>query len=116
MDTPNPPGPHVREQGVVLDGRYELAELIGTGGMAEVWRARDQRLSRDVAVKLLSGGAVRDESNRRRIAREARALAASTHPNIVAVYDYGEDDSTGADVHPFLVMELVDGPDLHRYL
>ncbi|MEX2393166.1 MAG: protein kinase [Actinomycetota bacterium] len=105
-----------REEGVVLDGRYELGDLIGSGGRAEGGRARDTRLGRDVAIKLISGPASRDESCRRRIEREARALAASTHPNIVEVYDYGEDSETAVDVHPYLVMELVDGPDLHRHL
>jgi serine/threonine-protein kinase len=100
----------------VLDDRYELLELVGTGGMAEVWRATDRRLARDVAVKLLSGPAARDASRRRKIEREARALAAAHHPNIVAVYDYGEAPTGDDDVLPYIVMELVDGPDLHRYL
>jgi serine/threonine-protein kinase len=100
----------------VLDDRYELIELVGSGGMAEVWRARDRRLERDVAVKLLPGAASKDASKRRRIEREARALAATSHPNIVSVYDYGEETGGSDDVLPFIVMELVDGPDLHRYL
>jgi serine/threonine-protein kinase len=99
----------------VLDGRFELVAPLGNGGMAEVWRARDRRLDREVAVKLLPASASRDASRRRRIEREARALAALNDPNIVAVYDYGEEpDDKG--VVPYLVMELVDGPDLHRYL
>lgn len=100
----------------VLDDRYELVELVGSGGMAEVWRARDRRLGRDVAVKLLPGPAAREESRRRRIEREAKALAAANHPNIVAVYDYGEEPAANGGCLPFIVMELVDGPDLHRYL
>ena len=104
------------KSGRILDDRYELAERIGAGGMAEVWRARDRRLNRDVAVKLLDGPAARDASRRRRIEREARALAAVSDPGIVAVYDYGEDSTDSGDVLPFLVMELVDGPDLHHYL
>jgi eukaryotic-like serine/threonine-protein kinase len=100
-----------------LDDRYELIELVGAGGMAEVWRARDTRLDRDVAVKILSGSVAADASKRRRIEREARALAAANHPNIVSVYDYGEAlENGGSEVHPYIVMELVDGPDLHRYL
>lgn len=101
----------------VLDDRYELVELIGSGGMAEVWRANDRRLNRDVAVKVLSGAAGRDASRRKYIEREARALAAANHPNIVAVYDYGEASQDGdEDVVPYIVMELVDGPDLQRYV
>ena len=105
--------------GRVLDDRYELLELVGAGGMAEVWRARDRRLDREVAVKVLSGVAARDPSRRKRIEREARALAAAHHPNIVAVYDYGEaptDTGRDDDVVPYVVMELVDGPDLQRYV
>ncbi len=104
------------DERVLLDDRYELVERIGSGGMAEVWRARDVRLQRDVAVKLLSGPSAADPSRRRRIEREARALATTNHPNIVAVYDYGEAEGSGGDVRPYVVMELVDGPDLHHYL
>ena len=100
----------------VLDDRYELLELVGAGGMAEVWRATDRRLGRDVAVKLLAGPGARDASRRRKIEREAKALAAANHPNIVAVYDYGEAPTADGDVLPYIVMELVDGPDLHHHL
>jgi predicted Ser/Thr protein kinase len=105
--------------GRLLDDRYELVELIGSGGMAEVWRANDRRLHREVAVKVISGSGAREPSNRKRIEREARALAAAHHPNIVAVYDYGEapeDTGRDGDVVPYIVMELVDGPDLQRYV
>jgi eukaryotic-like serine/threonine-protein kinase len=100
----------------VLDDRYELIELVGSGGMAEVWKAHDRRLGRDVAVKILAGPATNDESRRRRIEREAKALAATNHPNIVAVYDYGEEASSDGECLPFIVMELVEGPDLGRYV
>lgn len=100
----------------LLGGRYELGELRGFGGMAEVWRARDLRLNREVAVKVLSGAGARDPSRRRRIEREARALAALNHANIVAVFDYGEESVGAEQVLPYIVMELVDGPDLHEYL
>lgn len=100
----------------VLDGRFELTALVGSGGMAEVWRARDNRLGRDVAVKILSGPSAREESMRRRIEREARALAAINHQNIISVYDYGEGEGPAGDVQPYIVMELVNGPDLHQYL
>lgn len=99
----------------VFDDRYELIQPLGSGGTAEVWRARDRKLGRDVALKILSGPAARDEDHRRRIEREARALAAISHPNVVGVYDYGEQPTDVDEPVPFLVMELVDGPDLaHR--
>jgi serine/threonine-protein kinase len=84
--------------------------------MAQVWRARDLRLDRDVAVKVLFGSAARDPARRGRIAREARALASLDHANIVEVYDYGSDAGIDDDVRPYIVMELVEGPDLHQYL
>lgn len=99
-----------------FDDRYELRELLGSGGAAEVWRARDHKLGRGVAVKILSGPAARDPGHRRRIAREARALAAVSHPNVVAVYDYGEQPTDGAEPIPYIVMELVEGPDLAHHL
>jgi eukaryotic-like serine/threonine-protein kinase len=99
-----------------LDERYELVERIGAGGMAEVWRARDTRLDREVAVKILHTEAGRDAARRRRVEREARALAAADHPNIVSVFDYGEATDEGGDVVPYLVMELVDGSDLDRFV
>jgi eukaryotic-like serine/threonine-protein kinase len=98
----------------VIDDRYELVELVGAGGMAEVWRARDAKLGRDVAVKILAGPSLRDPSRRRRIEREARALAAVNHPNILSVYDYGEETGASGEVFPYIVTELVDGPDLHQ--
>jgi eukaryotic-like serine/threonine-protein kinase len=101
---------------VALEDRYELIELIGSGGMAEVWRARDLRLARDVAVKLIPESLTADASRRRRVEREARALATVNHPGIVTVYDYGESATPGGGIRPFLAMELVDGPDLQRYL
>jgi hypothetical protein len=103
----------------ILEERYELLERIGVGGMAEVWRALDSRLDREVAVKLLPATEAKEASRRHKIEREARALAATSHPNIVAVYDYGEapaPDGAEGEVVPYLVMELVEGPDLHRYL
>jgi serine/threonine-protein kinase len=100
----------------LFDERYELLELVGSGGMADVWRARDTRLGRDVAVKVLSGSSARNATMRRRIEREARALAALSHQNIVGVYDYGEAESPGGEVQPYVVMELVDGSDLQRHI
>lgn len=92
---------------VLLAGRYELAEPLGTGGMAQVNAARDRVLDRRVAVKLIHPGQLRDPVSRERFAREAKAAAALHHPNTVAVFDYGDDDG-----RPFIVMELVDGPSL----
>src|SRR6266571_4300707 len=84
-------------------GPYEIIAPIGAGGMGEVYKARDPRLRRDVAVKVLPQ-AFATEAARERFQREAHAASALNHPNICAIYDVGE--SAG---HPFLVMELLDG-------
>jgi len=89
----------------VLAGRYRLLERIDEGGAGEVWRARDSKLDRDVAVKVLGPGA--DHSFRVRFADEARRAAAVVHPNVVTVFDEGRD---GPDA--FMVMELVPGKTL----
>ena len=91
----------------LIAGRYELRARISKGGMGAVWSARDRRLRRDVAVKLLHAWIADDLELRRRFAREARVLAPLEHENIVRLYDYGEDGET-----PFLVMELVEGANL----
>ena len=91
----------------LIAGRYELRARISKGGMGAVWRARDRRLRRDVAVKLLHAWIAEDLELRRRFAREARVLAPLEHEHIVRLYDYGEDGET-----PFLVMELVEGANL----
>ena len=88
----------------VLADRYELVEKVGEGGMSVVWRARDTRLERDVAVKLLRPFVAHEEDRRRRFAREARTLAALSSDHIVRVHDYVE-----AGAEAFLVMEFVDG-------
>lgn len=97
----------------ILGGRYEVGELIGRGGMAEVHIGHDTRLGRTVAVKILRSDLARDPSFQARFRREAQAAAALNHPAIVAVYDTGEDVSvepTGAVSHvPFIVMEYVEG-------
>jgi len=92
----------------LIDDRYELLDVIASGGMATVWRSRDTRLERLVALKRPHPGPPGDESMQR-LGREARAAAALSHPNLVTVYDFGTDD-TG----PYLVMELVDGPTLEE--
>lgn len=91
----------------VLAGRYELLEQIGEGGMSVVWRARDRKLERDVAIKLLRPGIASDTENARRFQREARTLARLAHEHIVRVYDFATSDGQS-----FLVMELVDGENL----
>ncbi|MFI2104515.1 Stk1 family PASTA domain-containing Ser/Thr kinase [Isoptericola sp. NPDC019693] len=97
----------------VLAGRYEVGELIGRGGMAEVHIGHDTRLGRTVAIKVLRSDLARDPSFLARFRREAQSAAALNHPAIVAVYDTGEDthtDTQGASVHvPFIVMEYVEG-------
>src|ERR687885_2081985 len=97
--------------GTALAGRYELEKIIGEGGMATVWRARDSRLDRPVAVKLMAEQMSKDPEFRARFLQEARAAASFSHPNVVDVLDYGDEDGT-----PYIVMELVDGEDLRTRL
>jgi beta-lactam-binding protein with PASTA domain/tRNA A-37 threonylcarbamoyl transferase component Bud32 len=92
----------------LLGGRYELDGVVGRGGMAEVYRARDLRLDRIVAVKTLREDLARDQTFQARFRREAQSAASLNHPSIVAVYDTGEDSTTSSHV-PFIVMEFVDG-------
>jgi beta-lactam-binding protein with PASTA domain/predicted Ser/Thr protein kinase len=91
-----------------LSDRYELGEILGFGGMSEVHLARDLRLHRDVAVKVLRADLARDPSFYLRFRREAQNAAALNHPAIVAVYDTGEAE-TAAGPLPYIVMEFVDG-------
>src|SRR5689334_10172301 len=96
----------------LLVGRYRLEEVLGRGGMGEVHRAFDVKLRRRVAVKLLIDTTGPDGRARAvRFLREAQAVAALKHPNIVAVHDVGEDSGT-----PFIVMEYVDGTSLSEVL
>jgi eukaryotic-like serine/threonine-protein kinase len=92
----------------LLGDRYELDGVVGRGGMAEVYRARDLRLDRIVAIKTLRTDLARDQTFQARFRREAQSAASLNNPSIVAVYDTGEDLSTGVPV-PFIVMEFVDG-------
>jgi serine/threonine-protein kinase len=87
-------------RGTVLGSRYRLEQLLGSGGMASVWRATDDALERTVAVKVIADTLAADPAWVRRFQREARAMAALSHPNIVRVFDYGVDRG-----RPFLVME-----------
>lgn len=102
--------------GRTLVDRYRIDEVIGRGGMGAVYRGRDLRLHRDVAVKVISVATGDAEAHRRlraRFQREARAAAGLHHPNLVPVYDYGTDEALDLD---FLVMELLRGEDLARRL
>src|SRR5262245_22947893 len=92
-------------------GRYRLIEKLGEGGMGLVYRATDERLKREVALKLLPTGVLADEHARHRFEREARALSQLNHPNIATAYDF--DTFEGTD---FLVMEYVDGQSLDSVL
>jgi eukaryotic-like serine/threonine-protein kinase len=96
------------EQGPVLAGRYVLSGLLGRGGMAEVHRAHDLRLDRDVAVKVLRASQAADEAFRGRFRREALSAASLGHPGVVAVFDAGEGVVDGVEL-PFIVMEHVEG-------
>jgi serine/threonine protein kinase len=97
--------------GDVLAGRYRVDAPLGVGGMASVYRARDLRLERDVAVKVLLPNLAADPVLARRFDREARALAAAAHPNVVSIFDVEPGDpKTGRE--PFYVMELCDGGSL----
>jgi eukaryotic-like serine/threonine-protein kinase len=92
----------------LLGDRYELEGVVGRGGMAEVYRARDLRLDRIVAIKTLRPDLARDATFQARFRREAQSAASLNQPSIVAVYDTGEDMATGTPI-PYIVMEYVDG-------
>jgi eukaryotic-like serine/threonine-protein kinase len=100
----------------LVGSRYELGELIGYGGMAEVHRGRDTRLNRDVAIKVLRADLSRDPSFLNRFRREAHSAAGLNHPSIVAVYDTGEDATHDGTPQPFIVMEFVEGRTLRDIL
>ncbi|MFD5702097.1 Stk1 family PASTA domain-containing Ser/Thr kinase [Streptomyces lasiicapitis] len=98
-----------------LGGRYELGQVLGRGGMAEVYLAHDTRLGRTVAVKTLRVDLARDPSFQARFRREAQSAASLNHPAIVAVYDTGEDYVDNISI-PYIVMEYVDGSTLRELL
>src|SRR6478735_9822133 len=93
--------------GELIAGRYELEQLVGSGGMSNVFRAHDRLLERTVALKILHEQFTRDDDYVERFRREARAVAQLTHPNIVTVIDRGEQDG-----RQFIVFEYVDGMNL----
>src|SRR5450755_4648141 len=92
-------------------GPYEILAPLGAGGMGEVYRARDSRLGREVALKILPESFSRDQDRLRRFEQEARAVAALNHPNILAIHDIGEQGGA-----PFIVSELLDGSTLRTEL
>jgi eukaryotic-like serine/threonine-protein kinase len=93
-------------------GPYEIVALLGAGGMGEVYKARDTRLERTVAIKMLPHDLVASLQARERFQREARAVAALKHPHICTIHDVGET----ADHQDFLVMDLLEGETLHQRL
>ncbi len=92
-------------------GSYEILDKLGEGGMGEVWRARDERLNRSVAIKILPAEVAGDPARRQRFEQEARSLAALNHPNIVAVYDVGRNNGQS-----YIVSELVEGESLRAVI
>mgnify|MGYP000740774934 CR=1 FL=1 len=96
--------------GRMLDNRYELLELIGSGGMAMVYKAKCHRLNRLVAVKVLKSDFASDADFRRRFYDESQAIAMLSHPNIVSVYDVSRSSPE------YIVMELIDGITLKQYM
>src|SRR5205823_9004154 len=96
--------------GTVL-GRYRLLERIGEGGMGEVWKAHDDNLDRDVAIKFLMRGVVDHTSSDQRFRREALVLSRLSHPGVATVFDFGAQNG-----HEFLVMEYVAGGTLESRL
>src|SRR6478752_10603460 len=92
-------------------GPYEIHSPLGAGGMGEVYRARDTRLGRDVAIKILPESFARESDRLHRFEQEARAVAALSHPNIHAIFDTGQNNGS-----PFLVSELLEGETLRIVL
>jgi serine/threonine-protein kinase len=102
-----------QEEPRVLAGRYRLIAPQGEGGMATVWRAMDEQIGREVAVKILRPQFVADPGFAARFRNEARAAGTLSHPNVVQVYDFGTDAEAGDQ---YIVMQLVDGEDLASVL
>ena len=98
-----------RQGSELAGGRYVLERRLGSGGMATVWLATDVSLRRDVAIKIPTEGLLADEAFAKRFDREAQTAAALSHPNLVAVYDFGREGD-----RPYLVSEYIDGPSLEK--
>src|SRR5580700_475723 len=92
-------------------GPYEIVAPLGAGGMGEVYRARDTRLGRDVAIKVLPASFSNDAERLRRFEQEARAAGALNHPNVLVIYDIGTHDGA-----PYLITELLEGETLRERL
>src|ERR1700674_2854184 len=92
-------------------GPYEVLSPLGSGGMGEVYRARDTRLSREVAIKVLPAAVASDPERLKRFEKEARAASALNHPSIVTIYDVGQTEGVS-----WIAMELVDGKTLRELL
>lgn len=99
------------EIGTMLSGRYEVLKRVGSGGMADVYMAKDHKLNRNVAVKVLKSEYVEDEKFLKKFETEAQAVARLSHPNIVNVYDVGIEDGIN-----YIVMELAEGMTLKEYI
>jgi serine/threonine-protein kinase len=97
--------------GMIISDRYEIIDKVGSGGMADVYKARDQRLNRFVAIKVLKPEYSSDKSFVNKFRAEAQSAAGLSHPNIVNVYDVGDDSG----LH-YIVMELVEGITLKRFI
>jgi hypothetical protein len=97
-------------------GPYEVQSLLGAGGMGEVYRARDTRLQRDVAIKVLPSSLARDEDRVRRFEQEAKAVAALNHPNLLTVFDVGTLPDAAGGSSPYIVSELLEGSTLRARL
>ena len=99
------------ELGTMLSGRYEVLKRVGSGGMADVYMAKDHKLNRNVAVKVLKSEYVEDEKFLKKFETEAKAVARLSHPNIVNIYDVGMEDGIN-----YIVMELAEGITLKEYI
>ena len=96
-------------------GHYEVGDRLGKGGMGEVYRARDTKLNRDVALKVLPADLATDAERRMRFEREAQAVAALNHPNIVTIHSVEQADTSTGSQH-FITMELVEGKTLTKLI
>src|SRR5512135_1728472 len=92
-------------------GPYEIVAPLGAGGMGEVWRARDPRMGRDVAIKVLHSSQVPTEERLRRFEQEARAAGSLSHPNLVTIFELGTHEGA-----PYIAMELLEGATLREML